>query len=77
VAYNRSQVQNVIDALTRAQTLDAKAADAVDKARIGIDENDDLSITNAAQVAAYVTAKRAQRDSLISQVQPVVAAWTP
>ena len=77
MAYNRNQVQNVIDALSRAQTLDAKAQAAATSARINIDDNDDLSITNAAQVAAFVASKRAQRDSLISQVQPVVAAWAP
>jgi hypothetical protein len=77
VAYNRNQVQNVIDALARAQTLDAKSQAAATAARISIDENDDLAITNAAQVAAFVATKRAQRDTLITQVQPIVAAWAP
>lgn len=77
MAYNRTQVGNVIDALVRAQALDAKALAAVNQARISIDENDDLAITNAAQVAAYVTAARSKRDALIATVQPIVAAWTP
>jgi len=76
VAYNRTQVQNVIDALNRAQALDAKTLVAAQTLKIGVDDNDDFSVTNAAQVTAYVTTKRALRDSLVIQMQPIVAAWT-
>jgi len=65
----------VVDALTRALALDAKATAVVTAARIIVDDNDDFSVTNAAQVTSYVASKRAQRDSLIAQVKPVVAGW--
>lgn len=76
MAFNRSQVSNVMDALHRAMALDVKAERVGSLSKLDIDENDDFQITNSAQVMAYVTQLRTRRDNLIASIQPVVAGWS-
>ena len=75
MAFNRTQVNNISNALDRALTLDSKANLVEAAAKIIVDENDDLAVTNPAQVAAYVANKRALRDTIIATVKPIVAGW--
>jgi len=74
--FNRTQVENVRDALDRALSLDAKATRVETAAKIQVDDVDDFAITNPAQVTAYVSARRTQRDNLDLAVKPVVAGWS-
>lgn len=76
MAFNRIQVENVANSLDRALALDSKANLVEAAAKIIIDDNDDLAITNPAQVAAYVSNRRTARDNIISAIKPVVAGWS-
>lgn len=77
MAFNKAEVSAVASRLERALVLDSKATLVESRGFIDVDDNDDFKITNAQQVAAFVASRRAQRDALIANIQPTVAAWTP
>lgn len=75
MAYSRSQAAQVADGLYRSVRIDQKIERVSAASRLDIDENDDLAVNNAAQVAAYIIALTNRRDAIIAQIQPIVAGW--
>lgn len=77
MAFNRAQVESVVDGLSRCLTIQAKLQAVSQASKIIVNESEDLNITTPAQVTAYLALLAQRRDAIIAQVQPVVAAWTP
>lgn len=77
MAFNQKQVEEVRDKLDRALTLHLKQKAVKDANRVPVDDSDDLAITTNQLVQDYIAEKKAKRDALIAEIQPVVAAWTP
>ena len=77
MAYKPNEVSEVISKLSDAQTIHAKIQAVQAASRIGVDDNDDLSITKNAQVLEYIQDLRQKRDNKLANVQPIVAAWVP
>lgn len=77
MAFNQKQVEDVRDKLDRALALHLKQKAVKDANMVPIGDSDDLSITTNQLVLDYIAEKKAKRDALIADIQPVVAAWVP
>lgn len=75
MAFNKSQVENVMDGLDRALTIHAKIVRLNALGKIEVDENADLEIPNGAQLTAYLALLVQRRDNIIAAVKPVVSGW--
>lgn len=75
MAYSRSEANAVADALYRSVRIDQKIERVSAANRLDIDENDDLAVSNAAQVAGYIAALTNRRDNIVAAIKPVVAGW--
>jgi len=73
--FNRTEVESVAASLKRALVLDAKASRVEVANALDVDDDDDLKITNQAQVTAYIASRRNIRDAIIAAIKPTVSGW--